>query len=584
MARTQAKASVIASVTVEYDLFDLPTAQHKAGLAGLILHIRDMEQRAKKGAKITSVPAIAELTPVSAKITFTQESVQALMDEVYAAEIVEVSVKTKWQGRAPKREDEIEEVDEGGKAKKVKRFVYDVVQPAGHYLRSQFNDDRSSWLKLWREMLWAIPRGIPKTRIPFEQRAEAKCCTEGIAAWADLVRVEQARKKNGFYTAEVGSALWLGAQATNAELLPFKGRAEQNLLLHFWPLTTLIFVPQQITIKYEDDQLKVENEFVGYVLAIPEVADLETFLVDYPQLLGQLGRDVRGYRPAEAVIDLPAQGALAFLEHLARLSSEKAADKVRYSIGSVDFLHLAKFGNNIKSLAAGRVAPYPGLLASYQAIVGYPGQPAPFRNPLFRRGLMLALLNDEEWHEPFDSMLAEQPWPLFIRSERSPKTLPWFWQDAALKFEDLVHQFSEERREHEEMVKDATDQGAAAPQAPLPLLIHRLVQNYVLRKTEEKSGQKWDEFKNKKVKDEKTGRERIDVPQAYREAKERIASGVFLEMRSRREQDFVDHFTATFCSVRQYLPEDDFRVVAQALLEKPDNVKTLTLLALSASS
>ena len=53
---------------------------------------------------------------------------------------------------------------------------------------------------------------------------------------------------------------------------------------------------------------------------------------------------------------------------------------------------------------------------------------------------------------------------------------------------------------------------------------------------------------------------------------------------SRREQDFVDHFTATFCYVKQFLPEDDFRVVAEALLTKPEDVKTLTLLALSANS
>jgi CRISPR-associated protein Cmx8 len=349
-------------------------------------------------------------------------------------------------------------------------------------------------------------------------------------------------------------------------------------------LTTLIFVPQQIKLKYEDAQVQVENEFVGYVLAIPEVARLDTFLFEYPQLLSQIGTEVRGYRPAESVIDLPAQGALEFLEHLARLSSEKATDALRFSVGSIEFLHLIKIGNTIKSLAAGRVTPRPGLLASYQGIVGYPGRPPPFRNPLFRRGLMVALLKDQEWYEPFRPLLVERPWPLFIRSEKSPKTLPWFWQDAAQKYTELQTQHSEEKQEYEAMAKDSPDAPASAPPTPLSLLIHRLVQSYVLRKTEEKSGYKWDDFKNNKVKDDKTGRERIDVPEAYRNAKERVASGIFLEMRSRREQDFVDHFTATFCSVKQFLPENDFRLVADALLTQPENVKTLTLLALSANS
>ena len=38
-----------------------------------------------------------------------------------------------------------------------------------------------------------------------------------------------------------------------------------------------------------------------------------------------------------------------------------------------------------------------------------PGQPPRYRNPLFRRGLMLALLDDHEWYEPMGSILADWP-------------------------------------------------------------------------------------------------------------------------------------------------------------------------------
>lgn len=579
MGKTKTKAAPITSVTIKYDLFDLPTSQHKAGLAGLILQVQSMEERAKKNAKTSPdlIPTITDMTPTSASIAFTEKAVHGLMDDLYAAQIVEVASKSKWPGQTPKREEQVEETDEQGVSKKGRRFIYDVTQPTGPFLKSRLRDEKGLWFKLWREMLWEIPRGKPLSREPFQQRANNEPCKEGPAAWQALVKVEQARQKNAFYTAEVSGSLWLGAQAANAELIPFEGRAEQNLLLHFWPLTVLIFVPQQIDADGSGD-------FLGYVLAIPEVADLEQFLSDYPRMLGQLSSAVRGYRPAEAVIDLPAQGALAFLEHLARLSSEKATEKVKYSVGSIEFLHLAKFGNNIKPMAAGRVAPRPGLLERYLAIVGRPGEDPPFRNPLFRRGLMLHLLNDQEWHEPMAPMLMDRPWPFFIRSEKSPKGLPWFWQDAAKKFEDLANQHAADRKGYQEMAQDAPEQAGPAPQTPLPLLIHRLVQNYVLRKTEDKSGLKWEDFKDKKIKDEKTGRERIAVPEIYREAKEKVASGKFLEMRSRREQAFVDHFTATFCSVKQFLPEDDFRVVAEALLHDPETVKTLTLLALSANS
>lgn len=568
MGKIKEKTPPITSVTIKYDLFDLPTAQHKAGLAGLILQIQSMRDRSLPEGKYP----VFKITPTAATVTFTEESVQGLFDDLYAARIAEVAVKSKWQGQTPKREEETLETDEEGKPHKIKRFIYEVTQPCGHFLRQYFPDQDGAWLKLWRDMLWQIPRGKPTTRIPFEQRAADKPCKEGQDAWQDLVKVEQARRKNGFHTTEVAGSLWLGAQATNAELLPFEGRAEQNLLLHCWPLTVLIFVPQQI-------DMDGASEFVGYVLAIPEVTDLENFVIDYPQMLGQLGKAVRAYRPAEAVIDLPAQGALAFLEHLARLSGQKAQEKSRYSVGSIEYFHLAKIGNNIKSMAAGRVAPQPNLFERYEAIVGRPEEEPPYKNPLFRRGLMLALLNGVEWHEPMASMLAERPWPFFIRSNESPRNLPWFWQDAAAKFHELNESHQSNVRRYQEMANADPTQAGAPQKAPLELLIHRLVRSYVFGKTQEKTGLEWD-----KIKLNKTPEGKINVPKEWNETKEKIASGAFLEMRSRREQAFVDHFTATFCSVKQFLPEDDFQVVAHALLNEHENVKTLTLLALSANS
>ena len=74
------------------------------------------------------------------------------------------------------------------------------------------------------------------------------------------------------------------------------------------------------------------------------------------------------------------------------------------------------------------------------------------------------------------------------------------------------------------------------------------------------------------------------------EAKSKIATDAFLAVRSRRDQDFVDYFTSAICSVSQYFDranrEREFQTVANALLspDKRADVKTLTLLALSANS
>src|SRR5262249_26706496 len=101
MAKKGAAAAPQA-ITVSYDLFDLPTAQHKAGLAGLVLQICSMRER---GTPPESIPEVEELTSTSARIRFGESSLQGLFNDLYDAQIVEVAVESKWPGKTPKREE-----------------------------------------------------------------------------------------------------------------------------------------------------------------------------------------------------------------------------------------------------------------------------------------------------------------------------------------------------------------------------------------------------------------------------------------------------------------------------------------------
>jgi CRISPR-associated protein Cmx8 len=562
-------APQVISVTITYDLSDLPTAQHKAGLAGLLLQIESMKSRQLPPEQI---PEVIDYSATQATIRFTESSNQGLFDDLYDAEIVEVATKSKWAGTTPKREEQIEETDpQTQKVKRSKRFIYDVVQPVGHFLKQHLSDADGLWLKLWRNMVWDIPRSKPTTRGPYNSRSERLPCTEGPSTWKQLLAYDKCRKNNSFRTDEVSSALLLGAQAVNAESVPFQGRVEQTLLLHFWSLVVLINVPQQI----DNDG---ERNFLGYSLSIPEVSDLEQFCEDYPRLLNELPKGAHGYRPAGAVIDIPAEAALQFLDNLARITQQVASKtRLRHSINSVEFLHLVKAGNNVKVMASGRIAADPGLLEKYRAIAS-PGQHK-YRNPLFRAALLRSLLDDAAWYDSMSEMLVERPWPLFIKSEKTPRSMPWFSADAENRFKLSQNEYQGDVKVHA-MTQNTTDSIVTAI-APLDILIYRLVSKFVHRKTEGKSDLNWANFK--KTKDE-SGEERTEVPQAYRDAREKVVADAFLSMRSRREQDFVDYFTASICSVGQFLREDEYHVVAQALLRNPDQVKTLTMLALSANS
>jgi CRISPR-associated protein Cmx8 len=223
------------------------------------------------------------------------------------------------------------------------------------------------------------------------------------------------------------------------------------------------------------------------------------------------------------------------------------------------------------------------LVDGYRAIVGQPGKPSPYRNPLFRRGLMLALLHEQLWYQPFGPMLVERPWTLFIRSDESARGLPWFWIDAARMFQTMTDQHIQALEVFNHMMAQHPASAGPAPQKPLAVVVNRLIRSYLYRRAEERSGVELKKFQ--------TPQGAIDwekVPPDFNDWKQKLAQSAFLEFRSRHDQAFVDHFVATFCSVKQYLSDEDYQTVANALLDRDDDrrddVKTLTLLALSANS
>jgi CRISPR-associated protein Cmx8 len=555
-------------IRVAYQLDELPTAQHRAGLAGLLLQIRVMNERREPSSRI---PEVAKITPTSAELIFTKESVQGVLDDLYEAIPVEVATPRKWPGSEPLREQIIEQVDrETGKKKSVRQFVYEVIQPQNPSWKLYLDSPEDHpWLKLWRDMVWAVPRGINTTRAPFNQRARKEPCSEGDAVWQVLCADMKLRASGSFKTQEISSALMLSAQAINAELVPFLGRADQNFLLHFWQVVVLTFVPQ-----FVDNDGQYESR--GFVLAVPDVSDLVGFLDVFPMILhDDLGRARRGYRPADALIDIPAQANLEFLRHLRSLAASKAKhEQWSASVRAVESFHMLKSGNAIKLLAFERIANRPGLISEYERFN------RTYRNPLFRCSFLRSLLRKEPWYSGMLERFAERPWSLFVESEKTPRKIPRFGTDARKKFRAIF----EDTRDMAPEEIDATER--------LSRIIQRLVNKYVEGRAESKTGKKVKDFKKQLI----NGRERRDYPKEFREAQQRVCSDAFLAMRSRHDQDFVEFFAGTICSVAQYLPPSDYQFLTSVLLTKSDlnpvsgkrlsweDIKAVAMLAVSACS
>ena len=552
-----AEATQETAITLSYSLFDLPSAQHKAGLAGLILLIDSLRQRG-----IGPLPEVHNLAATSARLTFSKASMQTVFDDLYDAALVERTSKSKWSGKAPKRVEIEENQDEKSrKAKKQKIYIYDVVEPKALFLEHHYPGDEKGWLKLWRDMLWTTLRAQPKARGVYEQRADADPCQEAESTWKEL---NKSIKKQG-HTQPLAGSLFVGAQATNAERVKFEGSIEQNLLLHFWPLTIQIFVPETI-----DRDGKKEINGRAYVLAIPEVSDLEEFCEVFPHSLAALNPQLRGYRPSDSIITVPEEGGLEFLLNLSQIAHQRAeSGKVRDSVSAIDLFSLEKQGNSVKTHTADKIIPRRDLLPQYEGIR------QACRNPFFKSQLLLNLLRDLDWTQDFLGLFSEYPSEFFIHTDKTPRQFPFFSTDVRKKFGIIADEFKLLEEAH--TMPEST---VPKPQS-LEKRIYDMIGAYVRQKTEARSNLKWSDFKDKKTSDGK-----MAIPPAYIEARQKICMDAFLAMRSRREQEFIEYFAGTICSVPQFLPADDYVFVSLALLEENgwEKVKTLSMLALSAHS
>ena len=566
MARSGQKQEITEQeITLRYSLFDLPTAQHKAGLAGLILLIRSLEERRVCGP----LPTVSNLSATSVEIKISQSSMQMILDDLYDAHKVEQARPSKIPGKPPKRE-ETQEKEEQGKVKKKRFYIYDVIEPRASFLHNY----PGGWLKLWKDMVWTVIRSRDKARNVYKDRADGKPSQEAKSVWKELSRFVQNGDGKEPLLGEVQSSLFVGAQAFNAERVPFKGVVNQNFLLHFWPISLQIFVPETV-----NREGKKEIKSTGYILAVPEVNNLEYFCEEFPRISSYISPELRGYRPKDSIIHIPEEGGMEFLRNL-NLATHRKAGKgdIQYSVSAIDFFYLEKQGNNVKMHVAGKVIPSEKSLVEYENI-------REFRNPLFKSQLLRNLFREmnlsregssEEiwWAEGFPILFSRYPSEFFIHTDKTPRQISFFSVDAQKKFNILA-------KESKRLKEIANVKDNSTSQHVLEGIIHRMVGSYVRQKAEEKSNRKWND-----IKDKKTPEGKIDIPREYREARQKICMDAFLAMRSRQDQEFISYFAGTICSIPQFLPQDDFVFVSQSLLEQGgwEKVKTLSMLALSAHS
>ena len=394
-------------LALSWKLGELPSSQHRTGLAGLVLMVRWLERHRKLGG----LCRLKNLDASGVTLEVNERGLQDLFNETYGAELVERSELKVREGKPPKRVEEREvetkKVDrKTGEpvVKTVTYYVYDVVEPKGAFLAELDNPKSGKsglWIKLWRDFIWSLVRAVPKTRGPYISRAEGGSHQDAQKAWAGLAEKPEASVK-------LPSTYFIGAQTATAENVPFRDRERFQFLLHFWPFAIGLAVP--CTIDREG-----ASKFEGYVLSFSDVADLATFCDEFEGLLRNRKPTKAGYRPKDALVDLPAEGALQLLSFLeARLKEHESRKRVSDLVHGVDVFHVEREGNNVRVRSSMRIEPSVVVQSEYERIR------SSFHDPIFRRQRLLNLLAGVPWYSGFDRLMATLPSAHFIAGRAQP--------------------------------------------------------------------------------------------------------------------------------------------------------------------
>ena len=547
------KQTQIEVLTLDYQLTELPSSQHRAGLAGLVL----MEGWLRRLGTNKGICELTRLDEWGATLRIDLPGLEALFNEVYAATKEEQEYSQPFKNKItkeiipPLREEEWQETNpKTGKTKTKKVYIYPVVVPKGGFVGDcDPSGNNGHWVKLWRDMVWSILRGVPATRKPFEARAEGQESDDAIKVWNQLLKPPEKD------TVDLPSTYFLGAQASNAENVSFKDRAKYQFLLHFWPYTAQIYVPAVINNEGNRD-------FIGYALAIPDVARLKSFCEELPEVLRSRNAE-SGYRPQDSIIDLAIEGALDTFCRLRDRSVQEGERAEADLVLGIDIIHVEKQGNNIKLLEISRLEPENRMIDEYTTAI------LAFWSPVFRKQRLLNLVNQCPWYTDFEQVLCKLPSKHSFGSNT-------FRHDARESFKNEAKEMTtsanvmSELEDNESQFFQLQDTHTITYEA----LIYRIVGIYIMRKLEVKYKLRWSAVKGD-----------LDKEKNYKAKKEKVAKDAFFAVRNRQEEaDFINYFASNICSVPQYIKPEDFFILTKALYEETDKVRTLTMLALSAQS
>ncbi len=469
-------------VTLEYRASELPSSQHRAGLAGLILKIHWLQEQANFKQSVDTVCKIIDLDADKVTLQFNLNGLTALMKSHYSASFEErESKKLRTKGHKNFRKIEREVYNADTEKRELTTFyIYKDLVPQGLLVQSfePPDNDNRVWTKLWQEATWTILRPRDRQRLPFKAMVSGTDPPEIEKIWK-LLRDRPDAK------VALSSTYMLGVQAKNNERVSISDLARFKFLLNFWSYVAQIYLPIQVNVK---DEVKLH----GYAIAIPDVRNLAAYCQNFPSILRQRDTQELWGKPRSAIIRHPIEARLHSLGSIhTYLSKLIPGININELLFGVDVFHIVRIKDKPQILSIQRYLP------NQYAIKEFTQLQDKLFDPLFRLQYWQNLIRDRPRIHGFYSLLRDLPTAKTIKNEffcRDFRTV-FYPKNNAMELEEIDDKISKKPTDSSD-----TSQPTQTKEISIESLLLRLLRTYTRHQLEHRFKLKWDKNWNKKKK------------------------------------------------------------------------------------
>lgn len=553
-------------VTLNYVPSQLPSSQHRAGLAGLVLMIRWLKQQPDFQLLAGTELRIIDLDSDSVTVQLNQAGFNALMKTHFSAafeerECEKKRTNSKQEFKTIKRE--VRNLDTG-KSKQATLYIYTDIVPQGDLLKSfePANSKNLVWTKLWQEVTWKVLRPRDNQRLPFKAMANDTEPSKIETIW-NLLQDKPDSK------VPLSSTHMLGAQAKNNEGVKFSDVAKNKFLLNFWSYVLQMYLPEKI-------DFKGKPELHGYAIAIPDVRHLTAFCQNFPAILRKRGTREQWGKPRSAIIRNLEEAGLDSLgsihTYLSQLKLELNIEKLLFGM---DVFHIVRPQDKPQSKP--QMLSIRRYLPNKEAIAEVTRLQYKLYSPLFRQQYWHNLIRGRPRIEGFYNLLRDLPTNETIKNNL-------FCRDFRLIFHPQSSIM--EREETEEItlkrVKKSSDNNKFEPieskDISIESLLLRLLKTYTRHQLEHRFRLKWNENWNN-IKTEEL--KKVAAYQDYKKKRQQIVVDLHHDLcRPRAVHEFLAYFAAKFTDIYQYITTEEYLLLAKMIQTEPEQIRILCLLAL----